>query len=1159
MKTLSLWAFTALAVAMLSLAAFSANETPELSGKSALTQMSSQSAATAATSYLVKVIYFIPRNRTPQPNGVQILKNYIKLCQQFYGTEMARNGIYKPGTTQGKTFEIEKDTAGEPIIRIVNGANDDTYYADDIFGKVLNEVTPTYPTTNSVLLIFPETYIMHENGYITGGAMGGVNYGLTGGSGGMAMVGGDTMWLLDQAKFADTSGYDGLKLPQFNYLPLVYANSYPYYQGYEIGQNASSFCGAAAHELGHGFGLCHCFINESGNWNGDIMGLGLRGFRGNFGNFPDEQVRIDIAEALQLAKSRFFNPGEPLTESNPPVQTSNVKLEDPMGNVSIHVKATATDTGSGLWRCHTAIEPPGTTISNEEYDEGGQLDFRITRDRNPVAGLYLGQSYWFFLRPQDNMGNRDEQRFWITVPGGLSQQYYADNGGWADVPGGGSSPNGNIRISIGMNYPTTDSVTLTPEVEIRPVDIPFTNNPNYTGQGVVYNGYNATGYVQIALAPGQYHWQYRLRSSDTAQAPSCWVTFGTNDSSVADITAGGKPSFTTQPLEQTKCLGQSVTLTTGVIGASPITYKWRKNGADIPGATSSSYTLSAVSAGDSASYDCVATNSQGSTASLPAFLTVREGTAPVVTTQPQNLSACWTWGTNVALRKTATASSCWTTDSIAGAVDGSTGSSPRWTTYNCGLQNSENYDVDLGGTYTISAINSYIYDDGEGVRTPQSFELYYRDTGGTWHLIAANFAPQGSMNGTYANTMIFSPVQATAARIVMIKRNNYPGYEGLGLTEFQVYSGAVGQGITFTTAATGASPLGYQWRKGGKDITGATSSWYVIPTATPDYAGSYDCVIHNDCGQVTTNTATLTVNNGTPAIITAQPVGLIKSVGESASFSVAATGTSLTYQWRKDWVNIPGATSTSYSIPSVATASAGTYDCVVGKACGAVASNPAYLAVGPTTLLKDLKKSIDGTSVILKAMVSTGAFGDSLYIEDTNRSCGIRVDKPGHGLTPGILIDVAGSVKTSSDQERYIEATVLSTKGTGKIKSLGMNNRSLGGVDLLTGGIGQKGVKDGRGPNNIGLLVTVFGKVTQIDWSGSYFYIDDGSKLRDGSRYYIGHYSYDCIGIRVAGEGRMYSTGQYVSVTGISTCAMTSSGLIRQIKPLAPDGVRTIK
>ncbi|MCW3110652.1 MAG: C-terminal target protein [Segetibacter sp.] len=83
----------------------------------------------------------------------------------------------------------------------------------------------------------------------------------------------------------------------------------------------------------------------------------------------------------------------------------------------------------------------------------------------------------------------------------------------------------------------------------------------------------------------------------------------------------------------------------------------------------------------------------------------------------------------------------------------------------------------------------------------------------------------------------------------------------------------------------------------------------------------------------------------TPPAITSQPQTQVVCTGasSSATFSVTATGTGDTYQWRRDGVNITGATNPSYTVSPVTTSSAGTYDVVVTNGGGSVTSNEAYL------------------------------------------------------------------------------------------------------------------------------------------------------------------------------------------------------------------------
>src|SRR5688572_11661979 len=92
----------------------------------------------------------------------------------------------------------------------------------------------------------------------------------------------------------------------------------------------------------------------------------------------------------------------------------------------------------------------------------------------------------------------------------------------------------------------------------------------------------------------------------------------------------------------------------------------------------------------------------------------------------------------------------------------------------------------------------------------------------------------------------------------------------------------------------------------------------------------------------------ITFTGSTAPVITNQPQSISVSEGSQASFSVTATGTQpISYQWRKNGVNISGATSATYTISSVVPADAGNYSVVVSNSAGSVTSSNAALSVTP--------------------------------------------------------------------------------------------------------------------------------------------------------------------------------------------------------------------
>ena len=97
------------------------------------------------------------------------------------------------------------------------------------------------------------------------------------------------------------------------------------------------------------------------------------------------------------------------------------------------------------------------------------------------------------------------------------------------------------------------------------------------------------------------------------------------------------PVFTTQPISQTKAVGEALTLsaTANGGGAASVSYQWKKDGVDIAGATSDTFALASVTQADAGNYTVVATNTAGSTTSSTAILSVSVGAvAPAVLTQP---------------------------------------------------------------------------------------------------------------------------------------------------------------------------------------------------------------------------------------------------------------------------------------------------------------------------------------------------------------------------------------------------------------------------------------------------------------------------------------------------------------------------------------------
>jgi hypothetical protein len=349
-----------------------------------------------------------------------------------------------------------------------------------------------------------------------------------------------------------------------------------------------------------------------------------------------------------------------------------------------------------------------------------------------------------------------------------------------------------------------------------------------------------------------------------------------------------------QPASQSVAIGQAATFTVTASGTNPLTYQWRKNTANISGATSASYTTPATTAADGgAKFDVLVGNSSGNITSTAATLTVNvPSAAPAVTTQPANQT--------VISGQTAT---------FVVTATGTPAPTYQWQ------KNSINIAGATSASYTTSATTT-------------------TDSGAQFRVLATN--PTGSATSNSATLTV-----STSASVPQI--TTQPANQTV----------AVGQAATFTVVATSTASLTYQWQKNSTNIAGATSASYTTSaTLTTDSGAQFRVLATNPTGSATSNSATLTVSAGVSAPqITTQPADQTVAVGQAATFAVVATGTApLTYQWQKNAVNIGGATGASYVTPAaVATDSGTTFDVVVSNSSGNAISSSATLTANPVT------------------------------------------------------------------------------------------------------------------------------------------------------------------------------------------------------------------
>ena len=188
-----------------------------------------------------------------------------------------------------------------------------------------------------------------------------------------------------------------------------------------------------------------------------------------------------------------------------------------------------------------------------------------------------------------------------------------------------------------------------------------------------------------------------------------------------------------------------------------------------------------------------------------------------------------------------------------------------------------------------------------------------------------------------------------------------------------------------------------------------------------------------------------------------------------------------------------------------------------------VSAGVSVVSVVGTSTIGDLKKADEGSSVSLLGKTVSAVFGDCFFIEENDRSAGIRCVEASASLTAGQIVDVSGTLAIVNG-ERVVSGATHVVSGTqpagGEIKPLAM-----AGSAILAGA------------SPLSLEVTLYGRVASV--ADGVFVIDDGAKLASGG------VKVQCVGIPTVG-GAPISIGNYVAATGV-LCRENSNTVLRLI------------
>ncbi len=189
------------------------------------------------------------------------------------------------------------------------------------------------------------------------------------------------------------------------------------------------------------------------------------------------------------------------------------------------------------------------------------------------------------------------------------------------------------------------------------------------------------------------------------------------------------------------------------------------------------------------------------------------------------------------------------------------------------------------------------------------------------------------------------------------------------------------QAATLTVIATGGTPMTYQWRRNNEPVPGATAATLVIAESSTADAGTYDVVIGNYLGEVTSEPVSLTIVPIPAVSLTVSPWQVLVP-GSALTMGVTATGTgTLSYQWRRNGRVISGATAPELTIPAAGYADEGYYFVNVTDQNGTRRSQVTFVRVAPLASEvigwgDNTKGRISGAPETMTDLVSLSVAGD---------------------------------------------------------------------------------------------------------------------------------------------------------------------------------------
>ncbi|HZM05221.1 MAG TPA: immunoglobulin domain-containing protein, partial [Candidatus Saccharimonadales bacterium] len=508
------------------------------------------------------------------------------------------------------------------------------------------------------------------------------------------------------------------------------------------------------------------------------------------------------------------------------------------------------------------------------------------------------------------------------------------------------------------------------------------------------------------------------------------------------------PVIVKGPASRVVAPGTTVVLSVQFSSATASTCQWNFQGAPIPGATESTLAIPHFQAASVGEYDVLVANSVGSAQSEPANIEISTHQGGVVSStenkfidttnahpsSPSKLAIVLhplalggdTGGFSVAQIFSTVGA---TIEPGQPAACGQVGGASQWFVYTAPAAGM--MQVNTAG----SAFNTVL-----GVFTGAGANFSDLTEVGCGYV--TNYLIQGQ-----PSVVIPAVAKGTTFYILI------DGFEGAsGVAELQIGLGqppsfrtlpasqwvTAGAAAAFKATAIGSTPAFYQWQLNGESIPGATKSAYTIRATQDDSIGNYTVVVSNVVGVITNSPPAALNLQYEPAII-AGPSNETVTLGQTASFSVAAMGVNVrtnpfVYQWYFNGAPVPRASASRLAFPTRWTNS-GSYSLVISNSYGSVTSSAATLTVldktKPTVVIKTPHNNFVTNGSL---MTVTGTASDNvgiLAVQVQVNASGFMTAKGSNAwsilvtLQPGINVISARSVDLSGNVSAIVKHNII--------------------------------------------------------------------------------------------------------------------------------------